>query len=161
MSVIKKDEKGLYLQEGGWIARPSGETQFKEGDRPKSYHFGGSPVIGVGKEPDTKRGKYLEYWRTDGLAPEAQRLFDEARSKNTAEKEKEKMPNDCKSSKRIYTLSIMIYNEEDEGDNTDDMSMTVEVDTYHSLYDLLSNASRGAAQELNKIDGVSAHSFCH
>jgi len=67
MITIKEDENGLYLQTDGWIGRVREDevTKFKKGDKVKAYHFGGSTVIGVGKDDTTtKKGKYLEYWRT-------------------------------------------------------------------------------------------------
>lgn len=69
---IKKDELGLYVIAGGYIARPFWGTCFKEGDEVKSHHFGGSTRAGVTvtdrKETHNfkRKGQY-EYWSTTGL----------------------------------------------------------------------------------------------
>jgi len=42
MTTIKKDQLGLYLNEGGWKCRCFTETRYKEGDEVRAYHFGGS-----------------------------------------------------------------------------------------------------------------------
>ncbi len=66
MSKIYQDEKGLYANVGGWVARPvDNVSAFSVGDEPTGKHFGGSPIIGMGKLPG--RGKYQEYWRTAGM----------------------------------------------------------------------------------------------
>lgn len=69
---IKKDELGLYVIAGGYIARPFWGTCFKEGDEVKSHHFGGSTRAGVTvtdrKETHNfKRTGHHEYWSTTGL----------------------------------------------------------------------------------------------
>jgi hypothetical protein len=63
MAKIYKDELGLYAKVGGWIARPTEESHFKEGDKIEGKHFGGSSVVGIGKM--IGRSKYQEYWRTE------------------------------------------------------------------------------------------------
>lgn len=68
MSLIRKDEEGLFVIAGGWISRPTGTSRFKAGDKTEAKHFGGSPIVGIGKLKG--RGKYSEYWRTAGLSPE-------------------------------------------------------------------------------------------
>ena len=62
MAVIRKDEYGLFAKVGGHIARPIKPTQFTEGSNVAGKHFGGSPVVGMGKMPG--RGEYAEYWKT-------------------------------------------------------------------------------------------------
>jgi len=65
MSVIRKDEIGLWTACGGYIARPNdGRTSFKEGDKPKTKHFGGSTMCGIGKLEG--RSNYKETWTTSG-----------------------------------------------------------------------------------------------
>lgn len=69
---IKKDELGLYVIAGGYIARPFWGTCFKEGDEVKSHHFNGSTRAGVTvtdrKETHNfKRTGQYEYWSTTGL----------------------------------------------------------------------------------------------
>ena len=66
MSIIRKDDEGLYVITGGWIARPTGASKFKEGDKTVAKHFGGSPLVGVGKLKG--RGNYAEHWRTAGMS---------------------------------------------------------------------------------------------
>lgn len=68
MAKIYEDEQGLYSEVGGWIVRPSGKTQFKNGDITEGKHFGGSTRVGMGKLPG--RGKYKEYWITIYLKSE-------------------------------------------------------------------------------------------
>ena len=64
MAIIQKDGLGLYIESGGWIARPSSHfpTRFDKGDEAAQYHFGGTVFHGVGKDSTCKRGKYLEKW---------------------------------------------------------------------------------------------------
>lgn len=69
---IKKDELGLYVIAGGYIARPFWGTCFKEGDEVKSHHFSGSTRAGVTvtdrKETHNFKGKgQYENWCTTGL----------------------------------------------------------------------------------------------
>jgi hypothetical protein len=69
---IKKDELGLYVIAGGYIARPFWGTCFKEGDVVKTHHFGGSTRAGVTitdkkKTHNFKRGGQYENWCTTGL----------------------------------------------------------------------------------------------
>ena len=69
---IYKDSLGLYTVCGGWISRPFFGTLFKEGDKVKTHHFGGSTNVGVtfpdSKECNfTKNGKY-EIWSTTGVS---------------------------------------------------------------------------------------------
>ena len=66
MAKIYKDERGLFSKVGGWIVRPVDPTKFKEGQSTEGKHFGGSPLVGMGKLPG--RAKYKEYWRTDDIA---------------------------------------------------------------------------------------------
>jgi hypothetical protein len=70
---IKKDELGLYVIAGGWIARPFYGTCFNEGDTVKSHHFGGSTRAGVTladrKETHNfKRNGVYEIWCTTGIS---------------------------------------------------------------------------------------------
>ena len=62
--VISKDKYGLKVQAGGHISRPVQQSIFKEGDRVKTYHFGGTIKAGVGKNKNCKKGEYLEIWCT-------------------------------------------------------------------------------------------------
>ena len=65
MVVIQQDEVGIWVEAGGYIARPILPTKLKVGDRiNQTYHFGGSVIAGVGKIQG--RGKYFEYWMTCG-----------------------------------------------------------------------------------------------
>ncbi len=66
MNKIKKDEMGLYAFVGGYVARPTKDSRFKEGDSVKGYHFGGSTNIGMGKDATCKKGQYLETWQSYG-----------------------------------------------------------------------------------------------
>lgn len=66
MALIREDDKGVYALVGGWIARPNGATTFKKGEKTEGKHFGGSPLIGMGKLPG--RGNYKELWNTDRVA---------------------------------------------------------------------------------------------
>ena len=68
MNTIQEDQYGLYVSAGGWKTRPYGETRYKAGDKVKTHHYGGSCRAGVGKDESCKRGEYLEYWVTTGLA---------------------------------------------------------------------------------------------
>ena len=69
---IKKDDLGLYVIAGGYIARPFWGTCFNEGDEVKSHHFSGSTRAGVTvtdrKETHNFKweGQY-ENWCTTGL----------------------------------------------------------------------------------------------
>lgn len=66
-TTVKKDEIGLYVVAGGWICRPIHGTCFKENDKVKSHHFGGSTKAGVTiLESNFKKGPY-EYWSTTGI----------------------------------------------------------------------------------------------
>ena len=65
---IRRDERGLYGHVGGWVARPCGGSRFTEGQNVKAAHFGGSTIIGVGKDETCRRGEYLELWGTAGLS---------------------------------------------------------------------------------------------
>ena len=72
ITKIKKDQLGLYVNCGGYISRPFFGTKFKEGDRVKTHHFGGSTDAGVTSpdKPDThnfRKGTY-EYWGTTGMS---------------------------------------------------------------------------------------------
>lgn len=49
MAKIRKDFLGLYVSAGGYVSRPLGLTRFEESDKPKTKHFGGSTVAGVGR----------------------------------------------------------------------------------------------------------------
>jgi hypothetical protein len=62
MSKIYEDEVGLFAKVGGWIARPTGPSEFAPGDKTQGKHFGGTSTIGMGKIPG--RNKYQEYWKT-------------------------------------------------------------------------------------------------
>lgn len=68
---VCKDELGLYVTAGGWIARPFYGTKFKEGDIIKTHHFGGSNVAGVTSvDKDGYNFKYngiYERWCTTGI----------------------------------------------------------------------------------------------
>jgi len=69
---IKKDQLGLYVIAGGYIARPFWGTCFNEGDVVKTHHFGGSTRAGVTvtdkKETHNfKRNGQYENWCTTGL----------------------------------------------------------------------------------------------
>lgn len=64
---IKRDEVGLYIEAGCWIARPVVETSRNEGDRVSCHHFAGSSKVGMGKDASCGRGMYLEYWTTTGV----------------------------------------------------------------------------------------------
>jgi hypothetical protein len=68
-SVIRKDEIGLYVAAGGYVARPFWGTCFKEGDRVKSHHFGGSTYAGVGlrDEANFRKEETYEEWCTTGI----------------------------------------------------------------------------------------------
>jgi hypothetical protein len=68
MSVVKQDSVGIYVQSGGYIARPIPEypTRFKVGENIKTKHFGGSVIHGVGKHYNCKPGQYMEYWLSCG-----------------------------------------------------------------------------------------------
>lgn len=66
MKQIKQDFIGLWVNAGGYIARPAGTTRFKVGEYVKTYHFGGSTKAGVGKDRTCRRGQYLENWVTTG-----------------------------------------------------------------------------------------------
>lgn len=70
MSKIKEDCYGLYSCVGGYISRPKPVlgTRFKKGDDVKSFHFGGSTEVGVGKDATTSKGQYLEYWTSTGIS---------------------------------------------------------------------------------------------
>ena len=74
MAIIKQDSVSIYSTAGGYIIRPTKETNFKPGDNPKTHHFGGSTVAGVGKIEG--KGKYQEYWITTGV------MTDEYKSKS-------------------------------------------------------------------------------
>ncbi len=67
MVIIRKDEHGLYARIGGYIVRPESRTKFVVDDRVKGFHFGGSTLFGVGKDEASKRGEYLEYWRSNSI----------------------------------------------------------------------------------------------
>jgi len=62
MTKIYEDVIGLYARVGGWVVRPTDISEFKRGDITEGYHFGGSPLVGMGKEPG--RGNYTELWTT-------------------------------------------------------------------------------------------------
>ena len=68
LSVIKKDEIGLYAFVGGYVVRPTQESRFSVGESVKGHHFGGSTNVGMGKDPFCKKGQYLETWQTYGTA---------------------------------------------------------------------------------------------
>lgn len=68
MTKIKSDKLGLYVNGGGYVSRPKGKTQYNVGDEVKTYHFGGSVNVGVGKDDTCKKGQYLETWMTSGIA---------------------------------------------------------------------------------------------
>jgi len=65
MAVIRKDDRGLYANVGGYIVRPLLDTQYKEGDHVDGHHYGGTTTVGMGKNKDTPKREYEEYWRTD------------------------------------------------------------------------------------------------
>jgi hypothetical protein len=65
MPKIYKDEVGLYAKVGGWIARPTTPSNFIAGDITEGKHFGGSPIVGLGKIEG--RDNYQEYWQTVDL----------------------------------------------------------------------------------------------
>lgn len=66
MPTIQEDHEGLWINAGGYVARPFGiETQFKAGDQVKTKHFSRSCKAGIGKL--SGRGKYQEYWCTTGI----------------------------------------------------------------------------------------------
>lgn len=74
--IIKEDFLGLWVNAGGYVARPINPTQFKVGQDVKTYHFGGSTKAGVGKDITCNRGHYLEYWTTTGIIEyELNRLY--------------------------------------------------------------------------------------
>ncbi len=68
MPVVKQDNIGLYIESGGYVARPLDRTSLKVGDKVESRHFGGSVVHGVGKDPTLPRGDYHDYWLGCGMA---------------------------------------------------------------------------------------------
>ena len=68
MAKVRKDKLGLYVSAGGYVSRPLSDSQYKEGDKPKTKHFGGSTVAGVGKDDTCGRGSYVEYWATSDLS---------------------------------------------------------------------------------------------
>ena len=53
MAVIRKDDRGLYANVGGYIVRPLLDTQYKEGDHVDGHHYGGTTTVGMGKNKDT------------------------------------------------------------------------------------------------------------
>lgn len=77
MNKIKKDFLGLYTIAGGYIARPTGETEFKEGEKVETHHFGGTCVCGIGKDENCKKGSYLEYWLTSDAISMGYKSLDE------------------------------------------------------------------------------------
>lgn len=68
MATVKEDKIGVYVNSGGYIARPVGKTRYKKSDVIKAHHFGGSPLHGIGKDETCKRGEYLETWLGCGEA---------------------------------------------------------------------------------------------
>lgn len=64
---IKSDFLGLYVNAGGYKARPFYGTVFNEGDEVKTHHFGNSINAGVTIKTEnfTKKGNY-EIWCTAG-----------------------------------------------------------------------------------------------
>jgi len=65
---VKKDSQGLYVHAGGWLARPFYGTCFKEGERVKTHHFGGSTDVGVGlDDANFRNNETFEYWNTTGV----------------------------------------------------------------------------------------------
>ena len=69
---IKKDLLGLYVIAGGWISRPpnmdNSLTIFKDGDKVKTHHFGGSVIAGVTFESENfKHDGNYEIWITTGI----------------------------------------------------------------------------------------------
>ncbi len=70
MTIVKKDEIGLYVNANGYCARSIFGTIFKEGDNVKSIHFISSDLAGVGINGEFNDSdlKTFEYWcstRTD------------------------------------------------------------------------------------------------
>lgn len=67
MSTIKKDHCGLFVNAGGYICRPFFGTCFKEGDKVRAHHFGGSTRVGVGlSDACFRRKDTYELWSTTG-----------------------------------------------------------------------------------------------
>jgi len=63
MPKIQRDIIGLYTTSGGYIVRPhNDETKFKEDDKVKTYHHGGSTMHSV--RFDGER----EYWYSQSLS---------------------------------------------------------------------------------------------
>jgi hypothetical protein len=68
--IIQQDSIGLYGDNGSWIVRPINPTRYSVGYDIAEYHFGGTPLHGVGKDDSCKRGEYLEIWIGNGLSYE-------------------------------------------------------------------------------------------
>lgn len=50
--VVRKDERGLFIKVGGYIARPDDGTQYDKGQKVYARHVGGSKLVRVGRKPD-------------------------------------------------------------------------------------------------------------
>jgi hypothetical protein len=84
-TIVKSDFLGIYVVSGSYIIRPNPKkpSRFKEGDKVATYHFGGSPMHGIGKDSSCGRGQYLERWvgtgevrRVKNDKNEAQKSYD-------------------------------------------------------------------------------------
>lgn len=68
MPKVREDEFGLYVESGGYVARPlvGVVSRFSVGQTVVSRHFAGSGVHGVGRGEECQRGEYVEYWQSTG-----------------------------------------------------------------------------------------------
>lgn len=78
---VRKDDKGLYVIAGGYVARPGevagyahaydmSDGGLREGDRVKARHVSQTPLTEITPED----GKKLR-WYHDGYSPEVQRVM--------------------------------------------------------------------------------------
>jgi len=92
-SVIRKDGISEYCQTNGNEVRPYFGTQFKEGDKTISHHFGGSTKVGIGLlgEANFRKGAlegHYEIWGLSGVQTYADKFGEPIPSKTLTEPEK-------------------------------------------------------------------------
>lgn len=69
MPKVRQDAEGIYMEVGGYIARPVLESRYNIGNIvDHARHKAGGIRCGIGKDENCKAGEYLETWVITGDA---------------------------------------------------------------------------------------------